>query len=155
MGGKILLAALLALGVSAQARAQDAGGDDGAAEREAVRKVVETYLYAEYDDEKKSPIHPEAKIFSVDAGGKRIRFTTILKTKARQPKGAKTSRSPQRVVSVEMVNDAAWVTVATDFTPEEPPNAPPEHIQYISLLKLEGEWKIVSILMPSVRPAAK
>ena len=152
LSAKILLAALLALCPAAPAGAQDAGD---AAEREAVRRVVETYLYAEYDDEKKSPVHPEAKIFSADSGGKRIRFTTILKTKARQPKGARTSRSPQKVVAVEVVNDAAWVTVATDFTPEGPPDAPPEHIQFISLMRLEGVWKIVSILMPSTAPPGK
>ena len=153
MGGKILLAALLsALCVSA--RAQDAG-DGGAAEREAVKKVVETYLFAEYDDEKKSPIHPEAKIFTVDEVGKRIRFTTILKSKARKVKGAKTSRSPQKVVSVEVAGNAAYVKVATDFTPEGPRDAPPEHVQFISLMKLEGEWKILSILMPSMARRGK
>lgn len=147
MSGKILLAALLALCVSA--RGQDAG-DGGAAEREAVRKAVETYLFAEYDDEKKSPLHPEAKIFGVDEAGKRIKFTTIRKSKARKIKGAKISRSPQKVVSVEVAGNAAYVKVATDFTPEGPKDEPPEHVQFISLLKLEGEWKIVNILMPSV-----
>ena len=151
MSAKVLLAALLLLTYSA-ARAQGPGVE---AEKEAVRKVVETYLFAEYDDEKKSPIHPEAKIFSVDSSGKRIKFTTILKTKARQPKGAKTSRSPQRVVSVEVADDAAWVKVATDFSPEGPKDAPPEHVQLVSLLKLEGEWKIVSILMPLAAPKGK
>lgn len=148
-GGKVLLAALLLL-CCAPARAQEAArGVGGDAEGEAVKRAVETYLFAEYDDEKKSPIHPEAKIFSVDSTGKRIRFTTILKTKARTVKGAKVARSPQRVVSVETAGDAAYVKVATDFTPEGPKDAPPEHVQFISLLKLEGEWKIVSILMPS------
>lgn len=152
MGGKILPAVLLLL-CAAAAQAQDADG--AAAEREAVKKTVETYLFAEYDDEKKSPIHPEAKIFSVDSTGKRISFTTIFKTKARKIKGAKISRSPQKVVSVEVTGDAAYVKVATDFTPEGPKDEPPEHVQFISLLKLEGEWKIVSILMPSVGPRGK
>ena len=151
VSAKVLLAALLALSC-ASARAQESGGG---AEKEAIKRVVETYLFAEYDDEKKSPIHPEAKIFSVDSSGKRIRFTTILKTKARTVKGAKTSRSPQRVVSVEVASDAAWVKVATDFSPEGPKDAPPEHVQLISLLRLEGEWKIVSILMPSAAPSGR
>ena len=149
MGAKVLLSVLLALSCSA------AQGPGGEAEREAVKRVVETYLFAEYDDEKKSPIHPEAKIFTVDEVGKRIRFTTILKTKARKVKGAKTSRSPQKVTSVEVAGDAAWVKVATDFSPEGPEDVPPEHVQLISLLKLEGEWKIVSILMPSTAPPGK
>ena len=153
VGGKILLAALL-LALGAAARAQDAG-DGGAAEREAVRKVVETYLFAEYDDEKKSPLHPEAKIFTVDEAGKRIKFTTILKSKARRVKGEKISRSPQKVVSVEVAGNAAYVKVATDFSPEGPKEAPPEHVQFISLMKLEGEWKILSILMPSMAPPVK
>ncbi len=152
MGGKVLLAALLALSCAA-ARAQGPGG--GGDESGAVKRVVETYLFAEYDDEKKSPIHPEAKIFSADSTGKRIKFTTILKTKARTVKGAKTSRSPQRVVSVEVTGDAAWAKVATDFSPEGPKDAPPEHVQLISLLRLEGEWKIVSILMPSAALSAR
>ncbi len=153
VSGKILLAALLAL-LCVSARAQDAG-DGGAAEREAVRKVVETYLFAEYDDEKKSPLHPEAKIFTVDEAGKRIKFTTILKSKARRVKGAKISRSPQKVVSVEVAGNAAYVKVATDFSPEGPKDAPPEHVQFISLMKLEGEWKILSILMPSMAAPVK
>lgn len=151
MGRKVFVASLLLLTLCAAARAD--ARDEAA--REAVRRVVETYLFAEYDDEKKSPIHPEARIFSIDSTGKRIRFTTILKTKARQPKGAKTARSPQRVVSVEVAGDAAWVKVATDFSPEGPEDAPPEHVQLVSLLKLEGEWKIVSILMPSAAPAGR
>jgi hypothetical protein len=150
--GKILLAALLALCASARAGAQGAGG---AAEREAVKRAVETYLYAEYDDEKKSPLHPEAGIFTVDEVGKRIRFTTILKSKARKVKGAKTSRGPQKVVSVEVAGNAAYAKVATDFSPEGPPEAPPEHVQFISLMKLGDEWKIVGILMPSAALAGK
>ena len=148
VSSKVLLAALLALSVAA--RAQEAGGG---AEGEAVKKAVETYLYAEYDDERSSPLHPEAKIFTADEAGKRIKFTTILKAKARRVKGVKIARSPQKVVSVEVEGNAAWVKVATDFSPEGPPDAPAEHTQLISLLKLGGEWKIVSILMPSVARA--
>jgi hypothetical protein len=143
--GKVFLAATL-LALCATARAQEPGGE---AEREAVKRVVETYLFAEYDDEKKSLLHPKATIFTADEGGN-VRSTPMLKSKARKVKGAKTARSPQKLVSVEVEGNAAYVKVATDFSPEGPPGAPPEHVQLISLMKLGDEWKILFILMPSV-----
>ena len=129
--------------------AQDAKGD---AEKEAVKRAVETYLYAEETDEKKSPLSDDAKIYDVDSARSRIKVTPLSKPSGKKPKGAKTLRSPQRIVSIDVVNDGASVKVATDFTPDDKTDGADDHFQFIWLLKVGDKWKVVSILMPSVPP---
>jgi hypothetical protein len=140
--------------VAAQSRAQDAKNDAERtdAEKEAVKRAVETYLYAEEGDEKKSPLSEDAKIHGVDASRSRVRVTPLSKPSGKRPKGAKTLRSPQRIVSIDVVNDGASVKVATDFTPDDKTDAADSHFQFIWLLKVGGEWKVVGILMPSTTP---
>jgi hypothetical protein len=128
------------------------------AEAEAVKRAVETYLFTEEPDEKKSVIHREARIYGIGPDGK-MQVKPFSKP-ARQPRGMKLARSPQRVVSVEVSGECATVKVLTDFAPDEPASGPAreaaKHYQYVWLLKIEGEWKIVAILMPHVtlrRPA--
>lgn len=148
----LLLAAASLLSMSFTVRAQDAEAER---EREAVRKAVETYLYAEDVEEKKRVSYDGAKIVSVDSDGRRIRETP-LSASAKKVKGAKTMRSPQKIDAIDITNDAATVKVATEFMPTDANAAPLKHFQYISLLKVSGEWKIVGILMPVVtyqRPA--
>ena len=130
------------------ARAQEVEAER---EREAVKRAVETYLYAEDVEEKKRVSYPEAKIISVDSSGRRIRATPLSTPAAKRPRGGKTTRSPQKIVSIDVTGDGASVKVATDLASwGQTAIAPQTHFQYISLLKLDGEWKIVSILMPTL-----
>lgn len=128
----------------APARAQEATADT---EREAVRRVVETYLYAEDGEERKRTIAPSAKILSLDPGGSKVIETPISKS-ARRRKGAR-EKSRQRIVSIDVAEDGASVKVETDLSSET--LKIPKHIHYLSLLKVGGEWKIVGILMPALR----
>lgn len=128
------------------ASAQDAKAD---AEKDAVKRAVETYLYAEESDEKTSPLSADAKIYSVDAARGRVKVAPLTKPKGKDPKGAKVSRSRQKIVSIDIVNDGASVKVSTDLSPDDKPGD--DHLQLIWLLKTGGAWKVVAILMPSVK----
>ena len=142
-----LIAAALLLCMHLTAGAQEV---DAEREKEAVKRAVETYLYAEDVEEKKRVSYPEAKIISVDSNGNRIRVTSISKPAGKMPRGAKMARSPQKIVSIDVAGDGASVKVVTEWESAGSPTlALPRHHQYISLLKLNGEWKIVSILMPT------
>ena len=139
----VLPVALLA-SLTSTVMAQQAGADR---ERDAVRRVVETYLYAEEGEERKRAISPLAKILSVDASGGKIIETPISKP-AKRHKGAR-ERSRQRIVSVDVVEGAASVKVETDLSSDT--LKAPTHLHYLSLMKVGGEWKIVGILMPPLR----
>jgi len=149
-----LLAAASLLCAGITARAQDAEAER---ERESVRKAVETHLYSEDVEEKKRVTYAGAKVLSVDSDGRKIRETPVSASAGKR-RGAKTTRSPQKIVAIDVANNAAAVKVATEFMPADPADALPKHFQYVTLLKVNGEWKIVGILMPLTtlaKPASK
>lgn len=120
-------------------------------EREAVKRVVETYLYAEGVEEVKSVSDPQAKIITPDDGTGRIRETLLSKPAGKRPRGARTTRNPQKIVAIDIADGvAASVKVVTELITNARPPAAPPHFQYLSLLKLNGQWKIVGVLMPSI-----
>ena len=141
----VIAALLLALSFSAEAQESQTE-----VEQDAVRRAVETYLYAEEPEERKSVIHPGTKIYSVDQSGSKVKETPISTPARKLPKGATSGRvvSRQKVVSIDVTRGGATVKVETDLSSDEAQY--PKHTQYISLLKVSGEWKIVSILMPAV-----
>ncbi len=141
-----LLIMILLLPLSPPVKAQDGEAE---AEINSVRRVVETYLYAEELEEKRRVLYPKAKIYSVNETGIKLTETLISAPAKKMPKGAKTGRSTQRVVDIDVAGEGAVVKVETDSASGEVRGW--KHIQYISLLKVGGEWKIVSILMPPVR----
>jgi hypothetical protein len=141
-----LLAAAVVMVCYAAALCQEAVAD---AEQSAVRRAVETYLYAEEPAEKNGVVHPKAKIYNVDRTEGRLKETAVSAPARKPPKKAANLRavSRQRVVGVEVSGDGAVVKVETELPPSDRPRPP--HTQYISLLKIGGEWKIVSVLMPN------
>ena len=138
----LLIALLLCLALIAQA--QEARVEK---EKDAVRRVVETYLYAEEGEDRKRTISPMAKILSVDPGGSKVIETPTSKS-AKNHKGAR-ERSRQKIVSIDMVEGGAFVKVETDVSSDSVKVL--KHLHYLSLLKVSGEWKIVGILMPPFR----
>lgn len=111
-----------------------------------VKQAVESYL----NKTEINVLHPDAKIISVDGTGKRL-IETPINAKARKlKKGETIGESIQRIAAVDLTNEGASVKVITEFA-SDVKTTPPIHVQYISLLKLNGEWKIVSILMPPLR----
>ena len=143
--------AALALACAAAARGQGPAAADP--EREAVRKVVESYLYAEEAGEKKGTLLEDARIVFFDYKGERARAEVVSRRGAGKPRGARTASSPQKIVSIEVLNDAASVKVETVLMPDTP-NAI-RHTQYLWLLRTGGGWRIAGILMPNVAPAAR
>ncbi len=137
------------LSQAAAAGAQETAPDP---EREAVRKDVETYLFSEVTGERKGTLMEGARIVFVDHTGKQARVEAVSKRRAKRRPGARTLSSPQKIVSVDVLNDGASVKVDTVLMPDAP--APLRHSQYIWLLKTEAGWKIAGILMPTVKPAA-
>jgi len=112
---------------------------------EAVKQAVESYLHKTNEN----VLHPEAKIISVDGTGKRLIESSFKPGKLK--KGETIGASRQSIVSLSLTEGGASVAVETEFLADEnSPITPFKHTQYISLLKINGEWKIVSILMPPV-----
>src|SRR5688572_15693338 len=93
-------------------KAQEAETDK---EREALRKVVETYLYSEEPEERKRTLYPQAKIISIDPGGSKVVETSISKS-ARKPPGRVITNSRQKIVSIDRADDGASVKVETDLS---------------------------------------
>jgi Putative lumazine-binding len=119
-------------------------------DRDAVKKVVETFLYAEEEAEVRSVVAPDAKIMSVTSEGK-LTVVPVGKS-AKKLRNGETTRVPrQRIVNTDIFEDGAVVKVETDQLALDGPTKDVRHMQYFSLLKTMGEWKIVSILMPSIR----
>ena len=132
----ILSAALLAaasLAVLPFARAQNA-------EEAAVRAAIEHYFRAHatgLGEHHRKVFHPEAKLFFINDG----KFTqrTSEEYIAGSP-GKPAADEAQRKRTVEMIDitgDAAVAKLVLDY-----PNA--KLTDYMSLLKIDGEWKIVN-----------
>ena len=134
---KFLFLLIVPLCFSGAANAQDA-------EKDTVKRVAETYLFSEDDNERRQTIYDQGRIYSTNAENNKIEETRFTAAK-KKPKGAKIV-SLQKIVNIEIAEEAAVVKVETDLSSGE--NKFPKHFQYISLLKAGGSWKIVSILMP-------
>jgi hypothetical protein len=141
----LTIAALLI--VSSSFRAQEPAIET---EKEAIKRAVETFLYAEDPAQVARVLDPQAKIFSVKSGDNKVTITPIGAPAKKLPKGARTRVPRQRIANIEVFENAAVVTVQTDRLSVEGPGASQKHTQYISLMRFNGEWKIVSILMPSL-----
>ncbi len=132
----ILSAALLAaasLAVLPFARAQNA-------EEAAVRAAIEHYFRAHatgLGEHHRKVFHPEAKLFFINEG----KFTqrTSEEYIAGSP-GKPAADEAQRKRTIEMIDitgDAAVAKLVLDY-----PNA--KLTDYMSLLKIDGEWRIVN-----------
>lgn len=139
-----ILLALVTLAGVATVRAQPSDR-----ERDAIKMAVETYLYEEDGAKVARVVDARAKILSVDSEGKLI-TTAISKPAGKRPKGSTTRVPRQKIVNIDVFHDGAVVKVETDRMSVDGPMQDVRHAQYVSLLKLNGEWKIVSILMPSI-----
>lgn len=137
---------IMLLGVPLMCQAQEGATTDK--ERDAVRQVVETYLYSEDAEERKRTLYAQAKILSVDPSGTKVVETAISKQAKKLP-GRVITRSRQKIVNIDLTHDGACVKVETDLSSDT--SQIPKHIHYLSLLKISNEWKIVSVLMPSGR----
>ena len=118
-------------------------------EKDAIKRAVETFLYAEDAALVARVVDPQAKIFSIRSGDNKVSITPLGAPSKKLPKGARTRVPRQRITNIEFFENGAVVSVQTDRMSVAGPGASEKHTQYISLMRFNSEWKIVSILMPT------
>jgi len=121
---------VLAVGAQAQKQSEDA----------LVRQAVEAYLHGlKFNDvtSLKKAFYPEAKLFFVKRDGTLGQLTQEQWYKGFEASAGKEEKGDLKIVSVDITGNAASVKVR-----EEYPNS--IYTDYVSLLKLGGEWKIVN-----------
>jgi hypothetical protein len=139
----LLFSLFLFLAMPLMAAAQNAGPADEL----AVRQVIDTYISGNDAEAKNRLFSDNAKIIST--ANNKVTETSLAVSY--RPKQRKMSSSVQKIAAIDLTEGGALVKVETTFSADTPPVTPQPHIQYISLLKAGGEWKIVSILMPPAR----
>jgi hypothetical protein len=125
-----VMAFVAASGAAAQQPSEDA----------IVRTTVETYLHGlKFNDVAsfKKAFHPEAKLFFVKKDGSLGQLTQEQWYKGFEASTGKEEKGALTVVSVDITVNAASVKVR-----EEYPDS--TYTDYVALLKLGGEWKIVN-----------
>lgn len=142
MKRKIWFLVISTIILSVPAFAQSISNDDSA----AVRQVVDIYLAKKDLNAVRRTLSPDAKIISVDSARGRV-VETLISKPTKKTEGTVVEPS-QKIVAVDIAANGATVKVESEFAAGMP--APAKHFQYISLLKIGGDWKIVSILMPSM-----
>jgi hypothetical protein len=146
---KFLLIVGLLFNFSLAAVAQESPANN---ENDAVRQVVQDYL-GDNIEVKQRALYSDATITSVNSkGGKAMVFVTPFSKKSSKKteklmKDAIRISPTQKIIAVDVAQDAATVKVESEFAPFSAGEQPRKHFQYLSLLKLAGEWKIVSALM--------
>lgn len=134
---KILVLAALALALCSAAwvRAREAGAEDA-----AVRRAIEHYFrgHATGDGgEFRKVFHPDSKLFFI-RDGKLTQVTSeeyISRATGKPP--ADEAQRKRSVESVDVVGNAAVAKLLLDY-----PDA--KITDYMSLLKIDGEWKIIN-----------
>ena len=129
-----LMCALLVAALAAAA-----GAAQGGAEAQ-VRQTVEAYLHGlKFNDvpSLRKAFHPEAKLFFVKKDGTLGQLSQEQWYKGFEGSAGKEEQGDLRIVSVDVTGDAASVKVVETY---------PKSIytDYLSLLKLGGEWRIVN-----------
>ncbi len=114
-----------------------AGGSD---EEPAVRECVELYFKGHATgngDYWRQAFHPEAKLFWIKDGQFSQRTSAEFIAGASGKPAADDAKRKRRIVLVDITHDAAVVKVDLDY--------PDRHlVDYLSLLKIDGRWKIVN-----------
>lgn len=134
-------------GFTSFAPAQDA---QAIGETDSVRRTVEAYISIKDPEQKRNVVDRDARIISVDGQGRRVE--SLISKRAKHRADAVVVLPEQAITSIDMTDGAALVKVESIFVSDTDTSVSlRKHFQYISLLKLNGDWKIVSILMPPLR----
>lgn len=138
------IAIVLSLLASTTAVGQNTKKD---AEESAVRQVVQSYLHGlKFNDVEslKKAFWPEAKLFFVKQDGQLGQLTQAQWYEGFKGSAGKEEKGDLRITAVDITDNAASVKVEEDY-----PNS--KYIDYLSLLKFAGEWKIVNKIYTSQR----
>jgi hypothetical protein len=114
-------------------------------EEAAVRAVVETYLRGlKHNDVEslKQAFWPEAKLFFVKRDGQLGQLTQTQWHAGFAASAGKEEQGSLRITALDITGDAASVKVFEDYPTSV-------YIDYLSLLKLDGHWKIVNKIYTS------
>ena len=131
---RIAVAAVAMFGVVSSAAAQQPS------EETLVRRTVESYLHGlKFNDvtSLEKAFAPEAKLFFVKKDGSMGQLTQAQWYKGFEANAGKEEEGTLEIVSVDITGNAASVKVR-----EEYPGS--IYTDYVALLKLGGEWKIVN-----------
>ena len=119
-------------------------------EQTVVKRVVDDYLSKKDLKAVERSLSTDAKIISVDGRGRVVE--TLISKSSKQRAEATTVLPDQRITAIDVTEGGASVKVESEFSSELKASVSPQkHVQYVSLLKVNGEWKIVSILMPPLK----
>lgn len=146
----IAVVSLLAVFVL-MAVAPDNASDDGDAEEEAIRAVVQLYFdgIIKYDEEAlRKAFHPEAHVCGTKDDGTADwqKFQDwVLYTRGEAPDPAGRNNT---LIAIDIAGRAAAVKTVLDW-----PNV--HYTDYLSLLKIDGEWKIVNKIWHRGKPSSQ
>ena len=133
----VTLACLLLIGAAAIASSR---GTQSNSEDTAVRQTVQNYLHGlkhnDVDSLKKA-FYPEAKLLFVRKDKQLGQLTQEQWYKGFAASAGKEEKGDLSITSVDITGDAASVKVVEVYDQSK-------YIDYLSLLKLNGEWKIVN-----------
>ena len=138
------LTTALLLIVSANAFGQTAKPGD---EEAAVRRAVEGYLHGlKFNDVEslKKAFWPEAKLFFVKNDGKLGQLTQSQWYEGFAASAGKEEKGELKITDVDITDNAASVKVEEDYPGSV-------YVDYLSLLKFDGEWRIVNKIYTSRR----
>ena len=147
----LFLVTFLCLALSFVATAQDVTAvtaQTGLTDEQLVKQAVNTYIAKNDAEAVKRVLSPEAKIISIDTANKKV-TESLISRPYKAKTGETVSPGAQKITAVDITDGGALVKVETTLS--APGVTPQPHTQYISLLKVGQEWKIVSILMPPLR----
>jgi Putative lumazine-binding len=137
VAASVLLAATFVFGQATKTDGEDA----------AVRRVVQNYLHGlKFNDVEslKKAFWQDAKLFFVKSDGQLGQLTQSQWYEGFAASAGKEEKGELRITAVDITDNAASVKVEEDY-----PNS--KYIDYLSLLKFNGEWKIVNKIYTSQR----
>ena len=133
----VTLACMLLIGAAAIASSR---GTQSNSEDTAVRQTVQNYLHGlKHNDVEslKKAFYPEAKLLFVRKDKQLGQLTQEQWHKGFAASAGKEEKGDLSITSVDITGDAASVKVVEVYDQSK-------YIDYLSLLKLNGEWKIVN-----------
>ena len=139
---RFFLTTVLLLTAGASAFGQTTKPD---AEEAAVRQAVESYLHGlKFNDVEslKKAFWPEAKLFFVKNDGQLGQLTQSQWYEGFAASAGKEEKGDLKITDVDITGNAASVKVEEDYPGSV-------YIDYLSLLKFNGEWKIVNKIYTS------
>lgn len=116
-------------------------------EEAAVRQVVESYLHGlKHNDVEslKKAFWPDARLFFVKRDGQLGQLTQAQWYEGFAASAGKEEQGDLRITTIDITDNAASVKVEEDYPTSK-------YIDYLSLLKFNGEWKIVNKIYTSQR----